>query len=164
MKSKKKLQFIRDTYEFYFNRSKPFRDTELTEQEKEAFDSIEKDLEVLEHYRKVKSYIERMYEKPFYEKTGRYISKWEKDSNYYFIDYNFENDSIDVIDYECELSVKVDDIEKAIIFYNDEIEAEWQKQEEKENKEYEKRLKKMSLSGFNIPVFNCISGGNKDDK
>jgi len=45
MTSKKKLQFIRDTYEFYFNRSKPFRDTELTEQEKEAFDSIEKDLE-----------------------------------------------------------------------------------------------------------------------
>ncbi len=48
MTSKKKLQFIRDTYEFYFNRSKPFRDTELTEQEKEAFDSIEKDLELLE--------------------------------------------------------------------------------------------------------------------
>lgn len=52
MKSKKKLQFIRDTYEFYFNRSKPFRDTELTEQEKEAFDSIEKDLEVLEILKK----------------------------------------------------------------------------------------------------------------
>ena len=53
---------------------------------------IKKDLEVLEHYRKAKSYIERMYEKPFY--TTPYtdkskLVKWEKGDDYYCIEYSF---------------------------------------------------------------------------
>ena len=129
---------------------------ELTDYDKSMIEPIQRDLEELEHYRKVKSYIDRMQEKPFYQKTdsGR-IYKYENKC----IEYDFFEDAIDVIEYESELYIHVEDIEKEIIFYNDEIEAEYKKQQEKEMREYEERRKNNPV--WYGAIFNGTSGGNK---
>jgi len=139
----------------------------LTEREhREFLKELKKDLEELEHYRKAKSYIERMYEKPFY--TTPYsdkskLVKWEQGDDYYCIEYSFEDDAIDVIEYESELFIKVEDIEKEIIFYNDEIEKQYQKQKEEEERAYEKWKKEHPVSS--CAIFNgCYSGENENDK
>ena len=129
---------------------------------KDKLDTIQKDLEELEHYRKVKSYIERMYKEPFY--TTPYsdkskLVKWKQGDDYYCIEYSFEDDAIDVIEYESRLFIKVEDIEKEIIFYNDEIETEYKKQKEEEMRKWEEQNKNNPI--WYGAVFNGTSGGEK---
>lgn len=138
----------------------------LTEREhREYLRGIEQELKVAEHFRIVKLYIERMYIMPFYrERYGR-IEKWVKGTNFSVIDYNFENDCIDIFDYELELSIKVDEIEKEVIFFNEDIEAQYQKQEEETNKRWAEKYEKFKKD-HNIKecaMFNCTST-NKGEK
>ena len=117
-----------------------------------------KGLEELEHYRKVKSYIERMYNTPFYTKESGYIRKWIKGDDYYTIDYDIINGYVDIYEYEEELSVSVDELETKIIFPNDEIEKEYQEQEAEKMRKYEERRKNEPV-WYSGAVFNGTYGG-----
>ena len=116
---------------------------------------ILKDLEELEHYRKVKSYIDRMNEKPVYKKKYGKIYKYERQC----IEYSFDDDAIDVIEYESILYIPVKDIEKEIIFYNDEIEKQYQEQQQEEMRKWEEK-RKNNPSWYGA-TFNGTSGGKQ---
>ena len=130
--------------------------------QKEAYNQVLKDLEELEHYRKVKSYIERMYDNPFYTKESGYIRKWVRDDDWFALDYDIFYDYVDIFyDYEEELSISVEELETKIIFPNEEIEKEYQEQQAEKMRKYEEQRK-------NKPVwygagFNGTSGGNGNE-
>lgn len=161
MKRNKTFEFLYGYYLHLHHHHVPLR--EMDDLEKEKWEKIGKDLEELEHYRKVKAYIDRLYEKPFYQKTeSGHILKYEQGEDYHCIEYDFEDDAIDIIDYESVLFIKVEDIEKEIIFYNEDIEKQHQKQEEEEERKWEEQKKNDPI--WCCAVMNCTSGGNKDEK
>lgn len=129
----------------------------------DAIKSALKDLEELEHYRKVKSYIDRMQEKPFYTKKNGHIRKWIEGDDWYALDYDIINDYVDIFyDYEEELSVSLDELETKIIFPNEEIEKEYQEQQAEEKRKYEEQRKNNPV--WYGAIFNGTSGGNNNDK
>ena len=115
-----------------------------------------------EHYKKVKSYIERMNNEPFYFKRYGIITKYVKGDNYSIIEYDILHDTIDIFDYELEIGISVDELGKTIIFYNDEIEAQYQKQEEARKRKYEEYVKNHPVPS--IAILNGCARSNDDSE